>query len=102
MADKNRLTLKCPDCGSGLVVDATTGEVLFHKKPKEPIAGGKDLDSLFKGMDEDKARAEDLFEREVAAYKDRDRLLSEKFDEALRRAEEEPDEDKPMRPMDLD
>ncbi len=34
--------------------------------------------------------------------KDRDRLLEEKFQEALKRAEEEPDDERPLRPIDLD
>lgn len=100
MSDK--LKLRCPDCGSELTVDAATGEILFHKKPKEPPAGGRDFDAMLKGLDEDKARAEDIFSREVAAFKDRDRLLEEKFNEAMRRAEEEPDEEPPHRPFDLD
>lgn len=97
-----KLSLVCPDCGSDLVVDVATGEVLFHKKKKGPIAGGKDFDSLFADMDEQKARAEQLFEREQAAQKDRSRLLEEKFDEAFRRASEDEDDDRPVRPFDLD
>lgn len=85
-----------------MVIDTATGQILSHKKAKQPIAGGKDLDALLKGLDEDKAKAEDIFQREVAAMKDRDRLLEEKFREALRRAEEEPDEGPPRRPFDLD
>lgn len=97
-----KLTVRCPDCGSDLTVDAATGQVLSHRKPKQPPAGGKDFDALLKGLDEDKSRAEDVFAREVAAMKDRDRLLEEKFREAMRRAEEEPDEGPPRRPFDLD
>jgi hypothetical protein len=97
-----KLQLRCPDCGSELTVDAATGEVLFHKKPKQPPAGGKDLEAMLRGLDEDKARAEDVFAREVAAFKDRDRLLEEKFKEAMKRAAEEPDEGPPPRPFDLD
>ena len=100
--DARKLTVRCPDCGSDLTIDAATGEVLGHRKPKQPPAGGKDFDALLKGLDEDKSRAEDVFQREVAALKDRDRLLEEKFKEALRRAEEEPDEGRPPRPFDLD
>ena len=37
MSDAGKLTLRCPDCDSHLVVDAATGEVLFHRKAKEPI-----------------------------------------------------------------
>jgi hypothetical protein len=103
MADDTRkLTVRCPDCNSELVVDAATGEVLSHRKAKQPIAGGKDFDSLLKGLDDERAHAEDVFQREVSALKDRDRLLEEKFREALKRAEEEPDDVPPPRPFDLD
>jgi hypothetical protein len=102
MSETRKLTVKCPECDSELVVDAATGAILSHKKAKQPIAGGKDFDALLKGLDEDKARAEDVFAREVAAMKDRDRLMEEKFREAMRRAEEEPDEGPPRRPFDLD
>jgi hypothetical protein len=102
VSDKSKLSVRCPDCGSDLVVDAATGELLSHRRPKQPPAGGKDLESLLQGLDQDKARAEDIFQREVAAMKDRDRLLEEKFREAMRRAEEEPDEGPPRRPFDLD
>jgi hypothetical protein len=103
MADDNRrLTVRCPECESELVVDVATGEVISHRKPKQPLAGGKDFDSLLKGLDDDKARAEDVFQREVAALKDRDRILEEKFREALKRAEEDPDQGRPARPFDLD
>jgi hypothetical protein len=102
VSESPKLSIRCPDCGSDLVVDAATGEVLSHRRPKQPPAGGKDLDSLLQGLDKDKARAEDVFQREVAAMKDRDRLLEEKFKEALRRAEEDPDQGRPPRPFDLD
>jgi hypothetical protein len=102
MAETRKLTVRCPDCSSDLVVDAATGEVLSHRKPKQAPAGGRDLDSLFQELDRDKAKAEDVFQREVAAMKDRDRLLEEKFREALKRAEEDPDEGRPSRPFDFD
>ncbi len=100
--DSRRLTLRCPECESHLVVDAATGEVLFHKKIKAPPAGGKDFDDLLQELDEERSQAEDIFEREVAALKDRDRLLEEKFKEAMKRAEEEPDDVPPPRPFDFD
>jgi hypothetical protein len=102
VSDTRKLTVRCPECNSDLVIDAATGEVLSHRRPKQAPAGGRDFDSLFQSLDEGKARAEDVFTREVAALKDRDRLLEEKFREALKRAEEEPDEGPPPRPFDLD
>lgn len=97
-----RLHVRCPDCDTELVVDAATGEVVSHRAAKRPLAGGKDFDSLLRGLDEGKARAEALFEQEKAAMKDRQRLLEEKFDEAVKRAEEDPDQGPPKRPFDLD
>ena len=102
MSETRKLTIRCPECGSDLVVDAATGQVLSHRKPKQPLAGGKDFDTLLRGLDEDKAKAEDIFQREFEAMKDRDRLMEEKFREAMRRAEEDPDTGPPRRPFDLD
>jgi hypothetical protein len=102
MSETRKLTVRCPDCSSELVVDAATGEVLAHRRAKQPPAGGKDFDALLQGLDDDKAHAENVFQREVAAMKDRDRLLEEKFREALRRAEEDPDQAPPPRPFDFD
>ena len=101
MSAPERLRLRCPDCDSELVVDAATGEILSHRAPKSAPGGGKTFDSLFAELDAQKASAEDRFEQEKSAHADRERLLEEKFNEALKRAEEEPDE--PFRrPFDFD
>ncbi len=97
-----KLTVTCPGCEGELLIDAATGEVLSHRPSKKPPAPGKSFDALLAGLDEGKARAEERFAREVAAMKDRDRLLEEKFAEALKRAEEDPEEGPPRRPWDLD
>lgn len=102
MSDKGKLHVRCPDCESVLVVDQATGEVLHHRSAKKPIAGGKSFDDLLSGIDESKAHADQLFEREVSALKDRDRLLEEKFREAMERAENDPDDKPPLRPWELD
>ena len=97
----SQLTVACPECGSDLAIDLATGTVLFHKTPKDR-SGGKDFDALLAGLDESKARAEDIFSKEFSALKDKDRLMEQKFEEALRRAEEEPEDEPPLRPWDLD
>lgn len=102
MSETRKLTVRCPECAAEMVVDVATGTVLAHKKPPEPLAGGKDFDSLLAGLDAGKARAEEVFEREKAAMADRGRLLDEKFSEALKRAHEDPDKGPPKRPFDLD
>ena len=98
---KDRLQIVCPDCSARLVVDKATGEVLSHQAHETPPAGGKELGELLEGLDREKEQAEDLFAREVAAHEDRDRLLEEKFKEAMKRAEED-DGEPPPRPFDFD
>jgi len=102
VAESKKLTLRCPECDAHLVLDASTGEVLFHKKAKAPPGGGKDFDMLLEELKEEKSQAEEIFEREVEALKDRDRLLEEKFKQALEQAKSEPDDVPPPRPFDLD
>lgn len=84
-----------------MVVDAATGSILSHRKADRPEAPEKDFDALFADLDSQKARAEEMFEREKAAFEDRDRLLEEKFKEAVKRAEDEPDLPR-KRPFDFD
>ena len=92
----------CPDCGTDLLIDAVTGEVLHREKAASEPAGGHTFDSLLKGLDDRRNRAEELFEQEKAALKDRGRLLEEKFDEALKRAEDKDDGKPPPSPFDFD
>ncbi len=102
VSNGERITVLCPECGCDLTIDVASGQVLFHKPAKREPAGDLDLDQLLAGLDESKQRADEVFQREVSALKDRDRLMEEKFREAMRRAEEEPDQKPPLRPWDLD
>ena len=102
MAKQDRILVTCPDCSAEMVVDRSTGEVLLHKSKKQPLAGGKTLEGLMREMEDDRERAEDIFAREVAAHEDRERILADRFEEALKRAEEDDDEAPPPRPFDLD
>lgn len=102
MSDTKKVKSRCPECGSDLVIDVATGEVLHVKPIKKPLAGGHDFDSLFEELDKSKERAEELFERERAAHDDRERLLEEKFKEALKRAEESDEDEPPPSPFDFD
>jgi len=96
------MTVCCPECGSDITVDLASGQVLTHRPKYRPPGGGKNFDELLSSLDESNKRAEDVFQREVSALKDSDRLMEEKFREAMKRAEEQPDTDQPIRPWDLD
>lgn len=96
------LLVRCPGCAGELQVDAATGEVLAHRAARKEREPSKDFDSLLAGIGESKQHAESVFEREMGALKDRDRLLEEKFRKALERAEKEDDGKPPPRPWDLE
>jgi hypothetical protein len=102
MAETRSLRVVCPECSADLVIDAATGEILHHRKANLGPAGGKSFDALMQGLEEDRSRAEEIFERERAAVKDRDRLLRERFEEAMRNAGDLDDVKPPPRPFDLD
>lgn len=100
--EPKRLTLQCPECQARLVVDAATGAVIHHRAVERAPAGGKDFDALLQDLDRSKAEAEEIWSREVSALEDHDRLMEEKFEEAFKRAKEEPEDERPVRPFDLD
>lgn len=98
MADTKRFTLICPCCEAALTVDAQTGAILSHEEKAKPVAS---FDEMVKGLDKQKQMREQIFQQELGSQKDRKRLLEEKFQEAMKRAEK--DKDKPfINPLDID
>ena len=90
--------INCPCCEALIVVDRITGEVLLHKAKERKATGS--LDSMVAGLESQKSEMQARFDREIASQKDRARLLEEKFQEAMKRAETS---DAPViNPMDLD
>ena len=83
-------------------VDASTGKILSHQPSREKAKPAKDFDSLLAGIDDAKARADEIFQQEVRAIRDRDRLMEEKFREAMERVDEVDDGKPPERPWDFD
>jgi N-dimethylarginine dimethylaminohydrolase len=81
-----------------MTIDARTGAILAHEEKAKPLAS---FDEMVKGLDKQKQMREQIFAQELSSMKDRDRILEEKFQEAMRRAEK--DKDKPfINPMDID
>jgi hypothetical protein len=90
--------ITCPCCESLIVVDRISGEVLLHKVKERKASGS--LETMVAGLDTQKSEMQARFDREMASQKDRARLLEEKFQEALQRAEKS--ETPVVNPMDLD
>ncbi len=98
MTDNTRFTIICPCCEATITLDAQTGAILSHEEKTKPLAS---FDEMLKGLDKQKQQREQIFQQELGSLKDRERLLEEKFREAMKRAEK--DKDKPfINPMDVD
>ena len=88
----------CPCCEANLTIDAQTGAVLSHEEKKK--AHGS-FEELAGELSKQKELREQIFAQEMSSMKDRERLLEEKFKEALKRADTT--SDTPFRnPLDLD
>jgi len=98
MSDSNRFTVLCPCCEATLTIDSETGALLSHEEKHKPLGSFEDM---VKDLDKQKQTREQLFAQEMSSVKDRERLLDEKFREAMKRAEK--DKDKVYKnPLDLD
>lgn len=98
MTDTARFTIICPCCEATLTVDAQTGALLAHEEKAKPVAT---FEAMAKDLERQKQTRDQLFAQEMGSLKDRERLLEEKFQEALKRADK--DKDKVYRnPLDMD
>ena len=81
-----------------MTIDAEAGVIISHEEKAKPLAS---FDDMVKGLDKQKQMREQIFAQELSSMKNRDRILEEKFQEAMKRADK--DKDKPYRnPLDID
>ena len=93
-----KFTLICPCCEATLTIDAVTGALLSHEEKKKATGS---FEQLAGELNKQKELREQLFAQEMSSMKDRERLLEEKFKEALKRADTT--SDTPFKnPLDLD
>ena len=93
-----KFSIICPCCEATLTIDAQTGALLAHEEKAKKLGSFEDLKSE---LDKQKEVRENIFTQETLREKDRERILEEKFQAALKRADT--DSDKPFRnPLDLE
>lgn len=91
----------CPCCGAVLKVDPATKAVISHVAPVKPKTF-TDFDAAAKSMREQEGRKESIFRQAVDAEKNKADLLEKKFQEAMKKAKESPEEGPMIRDFDLD
>ena len=93
-----KFTIYCPCCEAILTIDAQTGAILAHEEKSKKLSS---FEELQQNLSKQKEARDNIFAQEMSSQKDRERILDEKFKEAMKRAENEPD--KPYKnPLDLD
>jgi hypothetical protein len=98
METKDKFTVICPCCETKLTIDAQTGVILSHEE-KQKVLGS--FDDLKSDLVKQKETRDQIFAQELGSMKDRERILEEKFKEAMKRAGD--DKDTPFRnPLDMD
>jgi ribulose kinase len=94
--------VSCPHCNAVLKVDAEARAVIAHTAPVAPRTF-EDIEAAARAMREQDSRKESLFRQSVEAEKNKADLLEKKFQEALKKAKESPqDTGRPIRDFDLD
>lgn len=91
--------LTCPCCGATLVYDTNLNRIVGHKEPER--GDRPQLDDAHRILAAEAARRESIFEQSLESEKTRGDALSKRFEEALRKAKDEPIT-KPQRDFDLD
>ncbi len=91
----------CPHCKATLKVDPETRAVISHTAPVTPKTFS-DFEEAARAMREQEGRKESIFRQSVEAQKHQADLLEKKFQEALKRAKESPEEAPKIRDFDLD
>jgi hypothetical protein len=93
------LEITCPCCQSLLRVDTELGVVLSHETPPKAVHD-VDISDAANILAGEAQRREDKFRQSWDAELKKEDVLSRKFEEALKKAKEQPAE-KPIRDFDL-
>jgi hypothetical protein len=94
------IEVTCPCCQSKLTVDPQLAAVLAHVRPPR-VAPDVDISDAARILSEQAQRREDKFRNSWEAERNKEDILTRKFEEALKKAKDQPVE-KPLRDFDLE
>lgn len=96
MSDNLKIT--CPCCRTELVLDRDSGEVLSETRPKADAE--RTFDDAFREVKAGAAKREEAFTKAFDRTRNLDDLLEKKFEEARKKAKDDPS--RPVNPLDMD
>jgi uncharacterized Zn finger protein (UPF0148 family) len=90
------LDVTCPCCGAALKVDPELGTVVWSEAKKAPA---KDLNDLVDRVHSNRSVLDEKFARSVSQNRKQSEILDRKFEEAKKRANQNPNQ-RPPNPFD--
>lgn len=91
MKKESRLIeVQCPCCDATLKIDPATATVILHKEKEKP-APIEDLRTAVSQLKQEAARRDEKFQKSFEDEKNRQDVLSKKFDELFKQAKSDPD-----------
>ncbi|MBI2683526.1 MAG: hypothetical protein HYX26_10010 [Acidobacteriales bacterium] len=91
--------ITCPCCGGMLKIDPAVRAVIAHQALEKKMF--QDFDEAARAMKDQEVRKESIFAQSVEAEKNKASLMEKKFQEALKKAKDTPDDARPLRDIDL-
>ncbi len=83
-SNMKKISVICPCCETTLTIDSQTGAIISHEEKGNKLSSFEDLK---KDMNKRKELTEQLFTQEKETQKNRKRILEEKFQEAVKKAD---------------
>jgi hypothetical protein len=91
----------CPCCGARLTIDSEVKAILSHEEPPKAQTV-TDLKKAVEALKGEAGRRQAQFAQSMQAEKEKGKVLDRKFQEALKKAKDEPPTAPPARDIDLD
>lgn len=88
--DRRLIEVQCPCCEATLKIDPATSTVILHKEKEKP-APIEDLKTAVSQLKQEAARRDERFRKSFEDEKNRQDVLSKKFDELFKQAKSDPD-----------
>lgn len=99
--DSALIEVQCPCCEATLKIDPRTRAVITAKAKEKP-APVEDLNVAVSKLKEEAARRDERFRKSMEDQKNRQDVLSKKFDELFKQAKSDPDMEPRRKEIDWD
>ena len=99
--DSKFFEITCPCCNAVIKVDPGSKAVISHTAATKPKMFN-DIEEAARAMKEQDSRRDSIFRQSVEAERNKKDLMERRFEEAMKRAKDDPTTGKPLRDFDLD